>query len=265
MARSFSWPPRGRALPAEVWAARHRALLLVLAAHLVVLPAFAITQGWSFAAAWSFDAIPAALGAAARSRRLSRTVRSSLCAMALLTCSAVLVVAWHGTVEAHFHYFVTVGALALYEEWWAYLLAILFVVLQHGAMGAIRAETVFNHVHDPWRWAGIHGLFVAALAVTNVVAWRESERGRAQTDASDERFRRAFDDAPVPMALLSPAGRVLQGNSALRARTGHDVVDGLWFWDFVPAGDRAELRASWPHTEDSERRLVRADGSIGWI
>ena len=64
-----------------------------------------------------------------------------------------LVVAWHGTLEAHFHYFVMVGALALYEEWWAYLLAIGFVVLQHGVMGAFDG-TVFPHAHSPWRWAG---------------------------------------------------------------------------------------------------------------
>ena len=47
-----------------------------------------------------------------------------------------------------------VGALALYEEWWAYLLAIAFVVLQHGAMGALHGDMVFAHAHDPWRWAG---------------------------------------------------------------------------------------------------------------
>src|SRR5689334_14829614 len=216
MVRLLSWMPRGRALPPAVWAARHRGLLLVLLAHLVLLPAFAVTQGWSFGAAWAFDALPATLGALASVKRFSRTVRSSLCAMALLTCSAALVVAWHGTTEAHFHYFVTVGALALYEEWWAYLLAIGFVVLQHGAMGAFRAETVFNHVHDPWRWAAIHGGFVAALAVTNVISWRESERMRTATQASEDRFRRAFDDAPVPMALLTPEGRVLQGNHALK-------------------------------------------------
>src|SRR3954463_3385160 len=176
MIRLLSWMPRGRALPAEVWSARHRGLLLVLLAHLIVLPAFAVTQGWSFAAAWAFDAAPAALGGLACIRGLHRTVRSTLCAMALLTCSAVLVLAWHGTTEAHFHYFVTVGALALYEEWWADMLAILFVVVQHGAMGALRAETVFHHMHHPWGWAAIHGGFVAALAITNVTAWRESER-----------------------------------------------------------------------------------------
>src|SRR4051812_25499685 len=175
MVRLLTWMPRGRARPAEVCSARHRGLLAVLLAHLVVLPAFAVTQGWSLPAAWAFAMLPALLGAAATATRLSRTVRSSLCAMALLTCSAVLVVAWHGPPEAHFHYFVTVGALALYEEWWACLMAILFVVVQHGAMGAIQVETVFNHVHDPWRWAAIHGGFVAALAITNVIAWRESE------------------------------------------------------------------------------------------
>jgi diguanylate cyclase (GGDEF)-like protein/PAS domain S-box-containing protein len=264
MVRLLSWMPRGRALPPEVWSARHRGLLLVLLAHLIVLPAFAITQGWSFGAAWAFAALPATFGALAAIPHFSRTLRSSLCAMALLTCSAVLVVAWHGTVEAHFHYFLMVGALALYEEWWAYLLAIGFVVLQHGAMGAIRAETVFNHVHDPWRWAGIHGAFVAALAVTNVFSWRESERVRAATRAGEERFRRAFDDAPVPMALLSPEGRVVQGNQALKTRTGYEDLDGLWFWDFVPASDRLQLKESWPH-EEAERRYITADGDIGWI
>src|SRR3954454_18563184 len=158
MARFFGWLPRGRALPADVWAARHRGLLLVLAAHLVVLPAFAVTQGWSLLSAWLLDVFPDVLGAAACSGGLSRTVRSSLCAVALLACSAVLVVAWHGTIEAHFHYFIMVGALALYEEWWAYLLAIGFVVLQHGLM----AQLVFNHHHHrPWLWAAIHGVFVA--------------------------------------------------------------------------------------------------------
>ena len=76
----------------------------MLAAHLMVLPAFAVTQGWSLPAAWAFDIAPALLGAAACLKRVHPTVRASLCATALLSCSAALVVAWHGTTEAHFHY-----------------------------------------------------------------------------------------------------------------------------------------------------------------
>ena len=184
------------------------------------------------------------------SPRLSRTVRSSLCAMALLACCAILVVAWHGTVEAHFHYFVMVGALALYEEWWAYLLAIAFVVLQHGAMGAIRAETVFNHVHDPWRWAAIHGLFVAALALTNLISWRESERGREDTGAprNASAARSTTRRSRWPSSPRRPRGA---GQSRAASRTGHQPLEGLWFWDFVPAGDRAALEASWPPAPDA--------------
>ena len=71
-----------------------------------------------------------------------------MCAMALLSCSALVVVSWHGTIEAHFHYFVMVGALALYEEWWAYLMAIAFVVLQHTVIGFWETGAVFNHSHE---------------------------------------------------------------------------------------------------------------------
>ena len=240
----------------------------MLAAHLMVLPAFAVTQGWSLPAAWAFDIAPALLGAGACSRRLHPTVRASLCATALLSCSAALVVAWHGTTEAHFHYFVMVGALALYQQWWTYLLAIGFVVVQHGAFGAVQAETVFQHSHNPWKWAAIHGGFVAGLAIANMVMWRESERMREASDASEERFKRAFDDAPVAIALVSPRGQVLQGNRELCERTGHAHPEGLLLWDFVPEHDRVALAQSWPPEPDApevERRYVRADGSIGWF
>lgn len=269
MDRLRTWFPRGRALPPNVWAMRHRGLLLVLAAHLLVLPLFAVCQGWSVGAALLFDVAPAVLGAAAAVPRLSRAWRSSLCALALLACSAAVVVAWHGTTEAHFHYFVVVGALALYEEWWAYLLAIGFVVVQHTVIGALHANAVFTHAHgSAWRWAVVHGLFIAGLAFANLISWRANERVRADTARSQERFRRAFEDAPVSMALVDPSGRVLQANRELRVQTGRETTDLLRFWDLHPPADRDALRASWPPrpgVPDSERRYLRADGTLGWI
>ncbi len=146
MYRLLTWLPRGRALPPEVWAARHRGLLLVLAAHLVLLPAFAVSQGWSLAAGWAFDIGPAAFGAlACWPRLLARLALLDVRDGAAVAARRVLVVAWHGTTEAHFHYFVMVGALALYEEWWAYLLAIAFVVLQHGVISVWETGAVFDH------------------------------------------------------------------------------------------------------------------------
>ncbi|WP_169542166.1 putative bifunctional diguanylate cyclase/phosphodiesterase [Solirubrobacter soli] len=244
---------------------RHRGLLAVLAIHLVLLPAFAVSQGWSLAAGWAFDIGPAVFGALACWPRLGRGWRSSMCAMALLSCSALVVVSWHGTTEAHFHYFVMVGALALYEEWWAYLMAITFVVLQHGVISFWETGAVFNHDRYAWAWAGVHGLFVAALAVANLISWRANESARTATASSEERFRRAFDAAPVAMALVSPAGELLQTNDELRERVGTQAAR---FWDFAPAADQAALKASWPPESDApeaEQRYVRADGTLGWF
>jgi diguanylate cyclase (GGDEF)-like protein len=83
--------------------------------------------------------------------------------------------------------------------------------------------------------------------------------------SSDDRFKRAFDAAPVAMALVGPDGRVLEANRELQERTGRDVV---WFWDFAPTADRDDLEAGWPPESDGperEQRYVRADGSIGWF
>jgi diguanylate cyclase (GGDEF)-like protein/PAS domain S-box-containing protein len=265
MYRLLSWLPRGRALPPEVWAVRHRGLLTVLAIHLVLLPAFAVSQGWSLASGWAFDIVPAAFGALACWPRLGRAWRSSMCALALLSCSALVVVSWHGMTEAHFHYFVMVGALALYEEWWAYLIAIAFVVLQHGVISVWETGAVFNHDRRAWAWAGVHGLFVAALAVANLISWRANESARTASASSEERFRRAFDAAPVAMALVSPSGALLQTNEELRARIGSGAEH---FWDFAPAADREELAASWPPESDGperEQRYIRPDRSLGWF
>ena len=52
---------------------------------------------------------------------------------------------WDGRIEAHFHFFVMVTLLATYEQWFPYLLAFLYVLVHHGLLGALSANTVFSH------------------------------------------------------------------------------------------------------------------------
>ena len=47
-------------------------------------------------------------------------------------CSTVLVGITGGTIEAHFHFFIIIGFIALYQDWVPFLLNILFTVLSHG-------------------------------------------------------------------------------------------------------------------------------------
>ena len=142
---------------------------------------------------------------------------------------------WGGVIEAHFHFFVMIVLLSLYEDWVPFLVAAAYVVLHHGLAGTIDPNSVYNHaeaVQHPWRWAGIHGLFVAGAGIGSVVAWRLNEDVRAETELayrqardSEERFKSAFENAPIGMALASvgPAdvGRYLQVNAAMSALIGH--------------------------------------------
>src|SRR5581483_2749835 len=68
--------------------------------------------------------------------RWGRRLRAGFATLGLLTASAVLVHLSGGYVEFHFHFFITVALIALYEDWTAFLLAISYVVLEHGVLGA---------------------------------------------------------------------------------------------------------------------------------
>jgi hypothetical protein len=157
---------------------RHVWILRVLWAHVAALFAWGMIVGHPFWHA-GVDVAPIAVcGLVAQPRRRSRRMRAAAVAMGLLTASAVVLHLMNGAIEGHFHFFVMVSLMALYEERLPCLLSIAYVVVRHGLMGKLLPANVFDHpdaVEHPWRWAAIHGAFVSALAVVNIVAWRLNE------------------------------------------------------------------------------------------
>ncbi|MEA2123239.1 MAG: hypothetical protein QOI80_21 [Solirubrobacteraceae bacterium] len=86
-----------------------------------------------------------------------------------------------GVTEAHFSFFVVVVLLTLYEDWTVFVMAVLYTLLHHGILGAIDPKQVFvSHADNPWMWASIHAIFVAASGAAGVVAWRLNEDVRRQ-------------------------------------------------------------------------------------
>jgi diguanylate cyclase (GGDEF)-like protein/PAS domain S-box-containing protein len=253
--------PRGATLPCEAWRARHRMMVGLVWLHVVALFAFATTRGYAVPHA-ALDVAPvAALAVVAARQSFSRRIRAAAVALGLLTCSALLVHFWDGAIEAHFHFFVIVTILATYEEWFPYLLAIAYVVLHHGAAGALDADSVYAHAEgarNPWLWAAIHGGFISALAVANVATWRLNEQVREQLSSSQDRFRSAFDDAPVGMAIVGEDGVIHRANRALAERTGWtpDELRGTELDELVEPVSVAASRL--------ERRLRCRDGTAGW-
>ena len=170
--------PRGGALPDDVWRQRHRGILFLLWAHVPAVAIFALTRGQPLLHSLQEATAVAFFAGGAVWFRDRRLVAMTLTAMGLLTASAALVHLSDGVIEMHFHYFVMVGVITLYQDWTPFLVAIGYVVLQHGVFGAFWPESVYNHeaaVRGPWKWAGIHGTFILGMSAAGIVTWRLNE------------------------------------------------------------------------------------------
>ena len=182
--------PQGQTLPADAWVRRHRGVLYLLYAHAIALPIFGLAMGVSAAHSVIEGGAVALAALAASWGGLSRRVRSIAAAFGLMTSSGVLVHLSGGYIEAHFHFFVMLGVIFLYEDWLPYTLAVAYVAIHHGIVGSIDPLSVYNHpsaIAHPWVWAGIHALFIVALSAALIVAWGVVERARrAQAAALHE-------------------------------------------------------------------------------
>ena len=99
--------------------------------------------------------------------------------------------------EMHFHFFVMLGVISLYQDWRPFLLSIGFVAVHHGVVGVVSPQDVFDTRRRGRRrleWAGIHAFFVLAMSAVSVVSWRiieDSNRlARVELEASERRSGR---------------------------------------------------------------------------
>ena len=170
-------------------------MLWVLWAHLPGIMVFAVAVGQPLERA-VFEVLPVvAAGTLATLAALGRTWRSVSACVGLLTCSAIVVHLSGGYIELHFHFFVMVALMAVYQEWIPFLLAIGYVVVHHGVMGVLAPETVFNHAagyENPVFWAGVHGGFILALSGVLMISWSHAARGALIDPLTDLANRTLF-------------------------------------------------------------------------
>ena len=179
--------PTGAPISDEMFAARHRAVVVLLWLHAAGLALYGISLGYPIPhLALEVSGIVSAAVTAGLAP--GRVWRMGVGTLGLVACSAMLVHLSGGLIEAHFHFFIVVILVTLYQSWVPFLLALLFVVVHHGTVGLIDADSVYNHpaaVERPWVWALVHGLFVTGAALASMVAWKhvEIERERAEAAA----------------------------------------------------------------------------------
>ncbi len=296
--------PRGRTLPISVFQQRHKVLLGLLwfmaAANLV----FALFQGNSLLHALIEGSIVAVFAICATWAGNRPTLAAALVGGGLMAACAVFVHLADGLIEAHFLFFIMLLVLTIYEEWVPFLVAALFVLVEHGVVGVIDPYAVYNHadaIANPWLWALIHAGFVSAAGAAGITAWSLNERARsellattrraqasehslvetnallreeqANLQSSEARFRTLSMQAPVGIYETDPHGGCVFVNARWRELTGLTAEQALgdgWAEAIHPE-DRESVLAEWSAASNEARefaleyRFLRPDGRIVWV
>jgi PAS domain S-box-containing protein len=106
---------------------------------------------------------------------------------------------------------------------------------------------------------------------SKVAVLLELQRKNAELRESEERFRTAFEDAPIGMGLSTVEGRWLEVNGALCDLVGRSPVQLIEqpLWELAHPADRQKERDAWrrllrdrPRLDQSEKRFMRHDGKV---
>ena len=183
--------PRGNTLSAAEWRRRHRLLEWVLLLHVPVIVGIGVALGRpasTVAAVTAGPLVCLVLGHVVPHRRWA----SFLVTGGLVLSSAAFVLLGHGAIEAHFHFFIVIGFIALYQDWVPFLGNAAFVVLSHGLGTAwLGGDAVFNHAAaqaHPWLWSLGHGAAVLLACIGIVIFWRFTEDDQAEKELLGRRL-----------------------------------------------------------------------------
>ena len=180
--------PQGHSLESEEWARRHRGIVWLMWFHAIGLPAFGLMTTHHVLLGVEGGVLLAVLAVVATIHHLGRRFRAAIATCGLILSSALLVHISGGFIESHFHFFVMMAVIVLYQDWMPFLLALLSVIVDHGVIGTLAPTLVYNHSgaqHHPWNWALIHGGFILAECAALLVYWRVNET--IQTDLLREK------------------------------------------------------------------------------
>jgi diguanylate cyclase (GGDEF)-like protein/PAS domain S-box-containing protein len=137
-----------------------------------------------------------------------------------------------GVIEAHFHFFVIVALISVYNDWLPFLVAIAYTALHHGLIGVLVPSAVYDHpsaVARPLLWAGIHAAFVLAASAATLLTWRMNEEDHRRAEEAIEALSRRneliLNSAGEGIFGLRSNGDVTFVNHAANRMLGHDQLD----------------------------------------
>jgi diguanylate cyclase (GGDEF)-like protein/PAS domain S-box-containing protein len=218
--------PTGGGLRDEDWIYRHTLLTWTMVVSGVLLTAIGAVRG-ELDLEWLISITLISLFTFAALFLPPRRLPSVAVSLGLTAVCAECVMMFDGLTEAHFTFFIAVGALALYRDWVPFGAFLAATVAHHAVLGTLMAHRAFDHqsaYEHPWFWALVHGLAVLLAAVTQVIGWRltEGDEQRASEDLTqaEAQFTAAFEEAPIAMSMMSADGHILRANPAFQTWMG---------------------------------------------
>jgi HD-GYP domain-containing protein (c-di-GMP phosphodiesterase class II) len=176
-ARIWREVPRGRVLSADEWQTRHRTALWTAVAAWVLGCVYATTRGEAFGHLAEHALVALAALALGVCPGVTRRMRGSAVALALMLDATLIVHASHGLSEAHFLFFVFVPLVAVYADWAPLGLAVGYVFAHHTLLGMLAPQEVFEAGTIPiWQRAAIHAGLILATSAAALTEWRISEK-----------------------------------------------------------------------------------------
>ncbi len=218
-----TWLPEGFRLAEQDWQLRHKAILIILWMHAAGLPLFGWLMGQPAVHVLAIGLLAAGPAFAAGRPALSRRVRASLATVGLIACGIALTHLSGGYIEAHFHFFVTIAIIAIYQDWAPFLIGLGLIVLHHGVGGALLPDSVFNHpaaLAHPWTWTLVHGVFILLESVAIITYWRFNETSTRMTQD-------VIDSSLDAVIVMDESGTITHWNSRGYAMFGWSTEEAV--------------------------------------
>jgi diguanylate cyclase (GGDEF)-like protein/PAS domain S-box-containing protein len=146
--------------------------------------------------------------------------------------------------------------------------------LRHRDGRWVWVEARMRRIDDPETGAMVEGQAIVRDVSDRVASDAALREGVERIAAAEQRFRTAFEAAPIGMALSDLEGRFIQVNDALCALTGYtrEELEELSFTDLSHPSDVARdeemmqgLLSGEQHTYWMEKRYIDVVGQVVWV
>ena len=273
--------PSGMRLRPEEWDQRHRWISGLLWCHVPVIIVYGLIMGNSPLHCLAESTPTALMGYLGGRKAIDRRSRAMLTGLGLMLASAVLVHLSGGLTEVHFHFFVMLGVISLYQDWEPFLVSIAFVAGHHAVMGQVSPRDVFDKP-EAWRsplmWAAVHAFFVLCRSAVCVASWGIVEAGhrrsRDQLAASERRFRALIEHSSDVVTVFDPEGTILYDSPSSAAVFGYSPAERLGRdqFEFLHADDLsravavvAQVATNPGTVAHAELRVRHRNGTFRWV